>query len=135
MNVLLDSNVLSAAIRRSSPDPTLGTHVLPLLRTKTAFLIGAIRQEVLSGLSTPEHYAQVHARLAAVPVIPTNPSDHDLAAQYYNRCRRAGIQGHHHDFLLCAVSTRLNLPIWTTDQDFLHFSPHIPVNLYQLPRP
>lgn len=133
MTALLDANVLSLVLRRTSPNPTLRNHLESLLLTKSAFIIGAIRQEVLSGFQTPEHYERLHQQLRSIPLITTLTEDHDLAAIYFNRCRRAGIQAHHHDFLLAAISSRLSLPIWTLDLDFRNFSPHIPINLYSPP--
>ncbi len=58
-------------------------------------------------------------------------SDYKSAAEYSNICRGKGIQGSHTDFLICAVSTRLKMQIYTSDQDFVRYSKHIPLSLYQ----
>ena len=44
------------------------------------------------------------------------------AAECYNICRSAGIQGSHIDFLICAFAERENAPIFTTDKDFFHYA-------------
>jgi len=36
------------------------------------------------------------------------------------------------DFLICAVATRCDMPIFTTDQDFIHFQEVIPVKLHKI---
>ncbi len=46
------------------------------------------------------------------------------------RDRIGGVQGSHTDFLLCAVSYRNNMPLFTTDNDFKHYSENIDISLY-----
>lgn len=131
--VLVDSNILTHTFRRPTSNPAVRAHALHLIDNDHMYLIGAIRQESLSGITSTLLQQTLRSALDGLHYAPTLPDDHDLAAYYYTRCRQSGIQGHHHDFLLCAVSTRLSLPIWTTDHDFQNFSGLIPVNLYSMP--
>ena len=57
--------------------------------------------------------------------------DYEQAAEFFNICRRNGIQGSNTDFLLCAISARHDLAIFTTDADFARFQQYLPVMLYQ----
>jgi hypothetical protein len=41
--------------------------------------------------------------------------------EYFNTLRSKGIQGSNTDFLICAVSTRNNMPIFSNDNDFNHY--------------
>ncbi len=57
--------------------------------------------------------------------------DYELAADYYNLCRRSGIQGANTDFLICAASANHGHSILTTDRDFNHFATLLPIALYR----
>jgi len=63
--------------------------------------------------------------------LPILSEDYVEAARYFNLCRSKGIQGSNSDFLICAVSVRNDLPIYTTDKDFELFAKHIPLHLYK----
>ena len=45
--------------------------------------------------------------------------------------RKAGIQGSQIDFLICSVSVGNEVPIFTTDKDFLSYKKRLPIALYQ----
>jgi len=47
-----------------------------------------------------------------------------------NLIQSKGIQVSNTDFLICAVSTRYNMPIFTTDKDFTFFKKYIPITLH-----
>lgn len=44
--------------------------------------------------------------------------------------RKKGIQGSNTDFLICAISSRHEMPILTTDKDFTNFQSVFPVLLH-----
>jgi predicted nucleic acid-binding protein len=58
-------------------------------------------------------------------------ADYERAAEFYNACRKAGIQGSQIDFLICSVSVGNKIPIFTSDKDFLHYKKELPISLYQ----
>ena len=58
--------------------------------------------------------------------------DYIQAAEFYNICRKNGVQGSHIDFLICAVAVRLSVEIYTTDKDFLNYQKHLPIKLYSV---
>jgi predicted nucleic acid-binding protein len=47
-----------------------------------------------------------------------------------NTCRAAGVAGSAIDFLICAVTRRRGLAIFTTDRDFSRYAAAVPVKLY-----
>jgi predicted nucleic acid-binding protein len=69
--------------------------------------------------------------LSAFPDLPLQTEHFELAADFFNRCRRKGIQGSNTDYLLCAIAYSCNLPILTEDQDFQHFQKYLPIHLHK----
>lgn len=94
-------------------------------------MIGAIRQEILSGLRAPEQYRKLRERLRAFPDETLDASDYEEAAMCFNRCRAKGLQGSNTDFLICAVGLRHKLAILTADNDFEGFAKVLGVALHE----
>ncbi len=94
-------------------------------------LLGVIRQEVLSGIREVEQFVRLREYLRAFPNLELAIEDDELAAEFYNICRRNGIQGSNTDFLICAVASRRGYSILTTDGDFVLFGEHLPITLWQ----
>ncbi|MDA8411271.1 MAG: hypothetical protein M0001_12910 [Treponema sp.] len=69
-------------------------------------MIGPIRQEILSGISDDSKYEMLRTRIAAFPDEALTTEDYELAAKFSNQCRKAGVQGSHVDFLICAIAAR-----------------------------
>lgn len=131
MNVLVDSSVWSLALRRNTTNDALSiVNVLrDLIADGRVVLLGAIRQEVLSGVRYKEQFARLREYLRAFPDLELTTEDYELAAEFFNTCRSNGVQGSNTDFLLCAVAHRRGYSIFTTDKDFDNFRSHIPVVL------
>lgn len=94
--------------------------------------MGAIRQEILSGLRTPAQFNRLRDALRAFPDTVLVTEDYELAAELFNTCRQRGVQGSNTDFLICAVAHRRHYQILTTDRDFQNFQAHIPVNFLEV---
>jgi predicted nucleic acid-binding protein len=94
-------------------------------------MIGPIRQEILSGISSESQFKKLQKYLESFPDIPILTEDYILAAQFFNHCRSKGIQGSNTDFLICAVAVRNKYSIYTTDKDFELFSKHIQIVLHK----
>jgi predicted nucleic acid-binding protein len=103
-----------------------------LVEEARACLLGAIRQEILSGLREPAHFEKLRARLRAFPDLAVTTEDHERAAECFNLCRARGVQGSNTDFLICAVAERRGIPIFSTDADFASFATHLPIELHAL---
>lgn len=94
-----------------------------------ALIIGAIRQEVLSGIKYADQFKRVRERLEFFPDIPLAHGHYERAAEMHNACRAKGVQGSNTDFLLCAVAELEDLRVFTTDQDFGRYARHLPIKL------
>ncbi len=66
-----------------------------------------------------EQFDKLRDNLRAFPNLIVDAEDYELAAEYFNICRRHGIQGANTDFLICATANRRNYEIFTTDKDFI----------------
>jgi predicted nucleic acid-binding protein len=130
MKVIVDTSVWSLALRRQ---PTIDNLIVNKLRDLIAdgrvVMIGAVRQEILSGIKHQEQFEKLRDHLQAFSNLPVDIEDYELAAEYFNLCRRNGIQGSNTDFLICAIASRRNYEIFTTDKDFIGFKKYLPIVL------
>jgi len=131
MKVIVDTCIWSLALRkdRNIHSP----HVLELhqlIDDVRVQMIGPVRQEILSGIKSKPQFEKLRTYLSAFPDLPLEKSDYELAAEYFNINRRKGIQGSNTDFLMCAVSFRRKMPIFTCDKDFELYRKNIPIELY-----
>ena len=93
-------------------------------------IIGPIRQELLSGVRTPEIFRTLRDNLEAFADEPLETADFERAGEHFNACRARGVQGSNTDFLICAAAERRQLPILTTDADFARFAEILPIALH-----
>lgn len=132
MSTIVDTSVWSLALRRSTPpaDSPAVTLLRDLITGDRIVLLGAIRQEILSGVRNSEQFIHLRDYLKAFPDLELTTEDYELAAEFFNTCRSNGIQGSNTDFLICAVAHRRSYSIFTTDKDFQSFQSCIPILLY-----
>jgi predicted nucleic acid-binding protein len=136
VKVLVDTSVWSLALRRPtkhqlSPEQRATVNALgDLVRDGRAVLIGAVRQELLSGIKTESQFDVLRNSLGAFEDVLLTREVYESAAQAFNNCRANGVQGSNTDFLICAVSLRHQIPIFTLDGDFLMYQRWLPVQLY-----
>lgn len=133
MSVLIDTSVWSQAFRRHTVDgeSDLIRELRELIADGNALVIGPVRQELLSGIKQPSHFEELRNRMRAFPDVRLESADYERAAEHYTDCRQNGIQGSNTDFLICAVAERLQVAIFTTDDDFAHFSSLLPIRLHR----
>jgi len=131
MNVLVDTCIWSLALRRSAPQ-TIAEVVefQELIREQRVLFLGVIRQELLSGIKEEANFINLRDHLRAFPDITLESVDFESAAEFFNICRKNGIQGSNTDFLICAVANRMNVPILTTDADFVNYCRFLPIKLH-----
>ena len=140
MTTLADTSAMSLALRRRLPEALVDSQrriqqeVARLITSNDLVVIGAVRQELLSGIRERAQFERVRASLVAFPDEPTLREDHELAAEFYNLCRAAGVQASPTDVLICAVASRRALNILTTDNDFILYSAILPIELHPLSR-
>jgi hypothetical protein len=120
MKVLVDTSVWSLALRRGTPsrDDGVADELRRLVSDYRVAMIGPVRQELLSGIRTPEQYEALRDKLRAFPDLLLRTDDYEVAARFFNACRSRGIQGSSTDFLICAVAAERRVPIFTTNRDF-----------------
>ena len=131
MNVLIDTSIWSLAFRRATPqnDPNV-LELRRLIDELRVVIIGPIRQEILSGIRELSRFDALRQRLRAFPDLVINVEEYERAAEFYNVCRRKGVQGSNTDFLICAVAAERDLTIFTTDLDFQQYRTYIPIALH-----
>jgi predicted nucleic acid-binding protein len=137
MKVLVDTPLWSLALRRhranlNPVETRLVAELEDLIREGRVILLGIVRQEVLSGVTSGPQFERLAPVLRTFPDEPVSIEDHEQAASCFNRCRSHGIQGSTADFLISAVAMRLNGTVFTTDEDFRHYAGHLPLHLHQL---
>jgi predicted nucleic acid-binding protein len=95
-----------------------------------AILLGSVRQELLTGISDPGTFEMVRRRLEGFENLTPEIADYERGAEYANQCTRVGIATTTTDMLICAVAAARDLPILTTDGDFIHYARKLPIQLY-----
>ena len=131
MNVLVDTSIWSLVLRRgTAKNVALIEDLSELIRELRVQIIGPIRQEVLSGIKSENQFEELRSYLSAFPDLPLKTTDFEKAAEFFNICRRNGIQGSNTDFLICSVAHRRDLEIFTSDNDFIDFQKYLPIKLY-----
>jgi len=132
MKILVDTCVWSLALRHDDQ------MVIPcvdelrnLIRDHRVQMIGPIRQEILSGIRSESQFERLRRHLDSFADLPILTTDYVEAARYFNLCRSRGVQGSNTDFLICALSVRNELPIYTTDRDFESFAEYVPIRLHK----
>ena len=134
MKIIVDTCVWSLALRRNEPqDNEYVSELKELIKEVRVQLIGSVRQELLSGIKSKKQFDLLKSHLSAYGDLELVKEDYELAAEYFNTARKKGIQGSNTDFFICAISTRHNMPILTTDNDFTNFQAVLPVKLH-IPR-
>lgn len=130
MKAIVDTPVWSLALRRNRKSNK--PHVAlfrDLIADGRVALLGAVRQEVLSGIRHDDQFDRLRTYLRAFPNLELAIEDYELASEFYNTCRSKGVQGANTDFLICAAAVRRSYEILTTDKDFENFGQHLPIVL------
>ncbi len=123
MKVIVDTSVWSLALRRNqTADNPCIAFFRKLIEGSRVVLLGAVRQEILSGIRHSEQFERLKMHLRAFPDLDLDMEDYELAAEFFNTCRAKGIQGANTDFLICAAAMRRCHEVLTTDKDFEIFS-------------
>ncbi len=131
MNILVDTSVWSAALRRDSPaDSREVQRLRTALQCEDAlFTTGLVLQELLQGFSTPKSREKILRTFASLPSIVPERRDHMEAAALKVRLRQKGVQAGTIDVLLAQLCIRHGLSILAADADFAHMARFVPLNL------
>ena len=132
MRVLVDTSVWSLAFRKKNKtedESKIVNYLSKLVRDLHVVIIGPIRQEILSGISDEIKFMDMQNKLSIYTDWPIETEDYELAAKFFNECRKKGIQGSHIDFLICAVAFNNNFSVLTLDGDFEHYRKYTGIRL------
>lgn len=137
MNVLVDTNVLSLALRRSRK--SLSKHerkivfrLRELIIEDAVMLPGVVRQELLSGIRDEGTFERIRDHLRGIRFEQTELDDYETAAHCYNLCITAGVATAFVDMQICAMALRRGAEIFTTDPDFTHYAKCLPIRLLKM---
>ena len=131
MKIIADTSVWSLALRRRTrPEDASVVALRELIKDGLIVMLGCIRQEILSGVRSDEQFKVLRDHLRAFPDEVLRTEDYERAAEFFNDCRRKGIQGSNTDFLICAAAANRGLAIFTTDRDFQRFRDAIEITLF-----
>jgi len=135
MKFLIDTSFWSLALRKkdfSEEENKIVTRLAKAIRELSIEMIGPIRQEILSGIKEPGRFEELKAKISIFKDLEIRTEDYELAAEYFNKCRKHGIQGSHIDYLICAVAVNNGLKIMTLDKDFESYKKYIPIRVERI---
>lgn len=84
--VVVDTSVWSLALRRGEPGSAAVDVLKRLIAEDRVLMLGAIRQEILSGVRHQEQFERLRDRLRAFLDLALVRDDFELAAEFFNRC-------------------------------------------------
>lgn len=133
MNVLIDTNIWSLSLRRKSPPKNAVTAEFIRLMDPDHLphIPELVRFELLAGVTPLARQRALRRELDEFPILKTSTTDYDLAAEYYSICVGQMVVSNATDFVLCAISVRRKMAIFTADRDFLHYTKHLPIKLHR----
>ena len=131
MNILVDTNVWSLALRREpgTPPPEVVLLDKCLERSDVIVTTGLILQELLQGFHGPTQGRTIIREFSLLPVIMPEVEDHIESAALRNHCRRHGVQVGTIDALIARLSIRHGLHLLTADKDLQAMAHHCPLSL------
>ena len=131
MKIIVDTSVWSLALRRRTrPEDASVAALRELIGDGLIVMLGSIRQEILSGVRSKEQFQLLRDHLRAFPDEALQTEDYERATEFFDDCRRKGVQGSNTDFLICAAAANRGHAIFTTDRDFQRFRDAIDITLF-----
>ncbi|VAX23630.1 hypothetical protein MNBD_IGNAVI01-2345, partial [hydrothermal vent metagenome] len=100
MKVIVDTSIWSLALRRKKRrDYNEIFQLEKLIDNYQTVMLGIIRQEILSGIKEQVQFNNLTEYLRAFPDHEITTKDHETAAEFFNICRKKGIQASNTDYL------------------------------------
>jgi len=135
LNTLVDTSVWSLSLRREPADLNPSQRLIvreltELIAEGRAFLIGPIRQEILSGIRSPSQFESLRLFLRDFPDVQLAASDYESAAMASNKCKGKGLIVSVVDALICAVALDRDFTIFSIDRDFERFTDILNIELH-----
>jgi predicted nucleic acid-binding protein len=132
--IVLDTSILSFVFRRrpSGDDFPQAIELRALILADAPLVIpGMVLQELLSGVPSEKQFRLLRKSLAGFPLLLAKESQHILASQIVNTCRRKGIACSSVDALIAAQTIENSGRLFTTDTDFQRIASCSTLMLYQ----
>ena len=121
MKLLVDTSVWSPALRRrasaklSAEESRMVKLLTDAINDGRVAMMGAIRQELLSGINEQAQFEKVRKSLEPFLDELISREDYEEAARLYNLCRSCGVACGPVDILICAVAWRRKWDVLTND--------------------
>ena len=136
MKVLVDTSVWSLMLRRdpstlSSAEREIVRELQDIVSDGRASIIGAIRQELLSGVKFDRQFEALKDKLSLFDDVELTTEDSESAAAASNLCTRAGVATSSIDVLICAIARDRDWTIFTSDKGFLQFQKVLKFQLHK----
>ena len=136
MSVLVDTSIWSLALRRTSKKQTrkqalVVDELRGLIDERRAVVCGPVRQEVLSGIADKRQFDRLKELMRPFEDLPIHTKTYELAAEFFNQCRKHGVQGSHIDLLICATAKQNRASVFSTDRDFERYAGHCGLELHK----
>jgi predicted nucleic acid-binding protein len=131
MKILVDTCMWSLVLRRKQPDERIRNEWGKLVLGHRIAMIGPIRQEIPTGITSKSHFQTLQSRLRAFDDVVLSRHHFGMAAELSSNCLAKGIQGSQADFIICAVAKAEKMAIYTNDQDFARYSKIIGLSPYK----
>jgi predicted nucleic acid-binding protein len=125
VKLLVDTCVWSLLLRRragsaiSTGENSTLVSLREAVKDGRAAILGAIRQELLSGVRDELQFERLRSELAAFPDERVTTFDFEEAARLFNICRKHGVECGATDVLICAVAAREQFEILTSDKGLI----------------
>ena len=131
--IVIDTSVLSLALRRRNPGPresSIAARLRDVVTSEQDVAIpGIVLQEILTGVKASVDFERLCRLLDPYPVLTATRERHVEAARISNRCRSAGVTAPTADCLIAAQTIAARGLLLTTDTDFADMAPHCDLRL------
>ncbi|MCQ3808685.1 MAG: PIN domain nuclease [Acidimicrobiia bacterium] len=126
--ILIDSSAWIDFLRDA---PGVTANAVEAALDGEATICDVISMEVLAGARDDAQEVSRRGLLARATVIPTEPTDYDLAAVLYRTCRRRGETVRKLiDCLIASVAIKSGLQLLHSDRDFNALARHTPLEIH-----
>ena len=130
--VLAEADVLLRGFGRSDPDPAVVQGLTQLIQQRRLFMIGWVRQGLLTRCSDDRAFRRLAWVLSAFPDIPITSADHMQAAVQSRWIRERGGSIQPAQSLLWAMSQRIGAEIYTRERRWLALE-HLGAPIFKVP--
>ncbi|TVR40793.1 MAG: hypothetical protein EA402_13485 [Planctomycetota bacterium] len=114
--LLPDLDILRRAFDRRDPDPLVVHQVVQAVDQRRLFVVGWVRQSLISRAAEVSQAERLARALAAFPDLPISSADHVAAAFLSQRLRRRSVLVQPAQALFWVMAERIQACIWSQDQ-------------------